>query len=286
MAASNPTQLTPPRVPVIDDRTGAISREWYRFFLSLLVATQGTQSALIGQIDTSTFAASVDAQLNTLAQATESQPQGASADDVAVLQTQLQDLAASLSPSDQSFLAPMWDALQSLALTPSVNLSDINANNFSGVLSVDKGGTGAATLTGYVKGNGTAAFTASATIPATDVTNLNFFSQPTPNAQTATVTLTIANLLTGVITATSVTAVAFTLPTGTSTDAGVLSGTAAVDTSFDWYVINLGSALGAVTMTANTDHTYVGNATVAVSTSAQFRTRKTAANTYVTYRLC
>jgi hypothetical protein len=33
------TNITPPRVPLIDDRTGAISREWYRFFLSLFQLT-------------------------------------------------------------------------------------------------------------------------------------------------------------------------------------------------------------------------------------------------------
>ena len=38
-----------------------------------------------------------------------------------------------------------------------------------GTLVVANGGTGATTLTGYVKGNGTAAFTASATIPTTDL---------------------------------------------------------------------------------------------------------------------
>ena len=40
----------------------------------------------------------------------------------------------------------------------------------SGTLEVGNGGTGATTLTGYVKGNGTSAFTASATIPGSDVT--------------------------------------------------------------------------------------------------------------------
>ena len=39
----------------------------------------------------------------------------------------------------------------------------------SGILSVPRGGTGAATLTGYVKGNGTSAFTASTTVPTTDL---------------------------------------------------------------------------------------------------------------------
>jgi hypothetical protein len=36
MATSpNATQITPPRVPIIDQRTGAVSREWYRWFYSL-----------------------------------------------------------------------------------------------------------------------------------------------------------------------------------------------------------------------------------------------------------
>lgn len=109
--------------------------------------------------------------------------------------------------------------------------------------------------------------------------------QPTPTAKTADATLTIAELLTRIVTATSASAVALTLPTGTLTDAGFLSGTAVADQAFEWTVINLGSSSGAVTMTAGTGHTYVGNATVAISTSAKFRTRKTAANTYVTYRV-
>ena len=39
----------------------------------------------------------------------------------------------------------------------------------SGTLPVSNGGSGATTLTGYLKGNGTSAFTASATIPASDI---------------------------------------------------------------------------------------------------------------------
>jgi hypothetical protein len=39
----------------------------------------------------------------------------------------------------------------------------------SGTVSVSQGGTGATTLTGYVKGSGTSAFTASSTIPTTDL---------------------------------------------------------------------------------------------------------------------
>lgn len=43
-------------------------------------------------------------------------------------------------------------------------------------LSVAQGGTGAATLTGYVKGSGTTALTASSTIPNTDITGLGTMS--------------------------------------------------------------------------------------------------------------
>ena len=71
---TNPTQLTPPRVPLTDDRTGAISREWYRFFLSLLTATEDNLTAAEVSPDTSSLLASYDAMLNNLAQGVESAP--------------------------------------------------------------------------------------------------------------------------------------------------------------------------------------------------------------------
>jgi hypothetical protein len=48
----------------------------------------------------------------------------------------------------------------------------IPASNLTGTVTVPQGGTGATTLTGYVKGTGTAALTGSATIPNTDITGL------------------------------------------------------------------------------------------------------------------
>jgi hypothetical protein len=41
----NITNITPPRVPFVDDRTGLISREWYRFLLNLFTLTGSGQSA-------------------------------------------------------------------------------------------------------------------------------------------------------------------------------------------------------------------------------------------------
>ena len=38
----NITQITPPRVPIIDAKTGYLTREWYRWFYNLYYATGGT----------------------------------------------------------------------------------------------------------------------------------------------------------------------------------------------------------------------------------------------------
>ena len=66
--------------------------------------------------------------------------------------------------------------------TSVVRPSDWNADHtLTGTIPVDNGGTGASTLTGYVKGNGTAAMTASATVPNTDVTGLGTMSTQNSN---------------------------------------------------------------------------------------------------------
>ena len=74
-----------------------------------------------------------------------------------------------------------------------------------GTLNVANGGTGAVTLTGYVKGTGTAALTASATIPNTDVTGLGSMSTQNANSVTitgGTATLTSVALTSGTISST------------------------------------------------------------------------------------
>lgn len=41
----NITTITPPRVPLVDPRTGMVSREWYRFFLNLFTLTSDNANA-------------------------------------------------------------------------------------------------------------------------------------------------------------------------------------------------------------------------------------------------
>ena len=107
------------------------------------------------------------------------------------------------------------------------------------------------------------------------------YDQPAPAAVNATATLTIANLKAGIITSTSALATDMTLPTGTDTQAG-FSGTYD-NFTFEWSVINTGPSL--VRMLAGTAHTVVGSGSVLTGTSGRFASRRTAANTFVTYRL-
>lgn len=66
------------------------------------------------------------------------------------------------------------------AANPSNYLSTVNlTSNVTGTLPIANGGTGATTLTGYVKGNGTSAMTASAAIPVADVTGAAPLASPT-----------------------------------------------------------------------------------------------------------
>jgi len=69
-------------------------------------------------------------------------------------------------------------------LTP--NTATTGAVTLGGTLNVANGGTGATTLTGYVYGNGTGAFTASTTIPNTSITGLGTMS--TQNASSVAIT--------------------------------------------------------------------------------------------------
>jgi hypothetical protein len=75
-------------------------------------------------------------------------------------------MAITVKHSKTSLIADAGDATL-------VQPSDWNADHtLTGTIPVANGGTGASTLTGYVKGSGTANMTAASTIPNTDVTGL------------------------------------------------------------------------------------------------------------------
>lgn len=104
--------------------------------------------------------------------------------------------------------------------------------------------------------------------------------QGDPVAVNATGAVSAAAIMGGLVTSTTAAAVAGTVPTGAVMDA---ASEIAVGDSFDWSVINTGP--NTFTVTAASGHTLVGVAAVLTVTSGLFRTRKTAADTFVTYRL-
>ena len=106
-------------------------------------------------------------------------------------------------------------------------------------------------------------------------------TQVAPTAKTAAATLTPAELATEIITYTGA-AAALTLPLGTDLDNAFSS--MKVNSSFDFTIINIGGT-NAATVTANTGCTIVGVAAVSANTSATWRVRKTAENTFVFYRV-
>jgi hypothetical protein len=113
--------------------------------------------------------------------------------------------------------------------------------------------------------------------------------QNKPTALTATGTLTIAQLLTSIVTIISATEISMTLPTGTLAHAGMIgvpSSSLAINQGFEWSIMNLGSSSGAFTLVAGATHTTVGAMVVAIGTSSRFITRLSATNTAIAYRLC
>ena len=105
--------------------------------------------------------------------------------------------------------------------------------------------------------------------------------QPTPGTLNATGTLTAALIFGGIVTSTTAAAVTATLDTGAIMEA---AGSFVVGDYVDWSAIATGANAFTVTAAAS-GHTVVGAGAVATGTSGRFRTLKTAANTFVTYRL-
>ncbi len=105
--------------------------------------------------------------------------------------------------------------------------------------------------------------------------------QGNPGVLNATGTLTAAMIASGIVTSTTAAAVTATLDTGAVMDGALKM---EIGESFDWSVINTGGNAFTVTAAA-TGHTIVGTAAVATLTSATWRTRKTAAATYISYRI-
>jgi len=188
LAPINPTQITPPRVEFIDPRSGAISREWYRFFLSLRNATQDNQEEIMLAPDTGALLASYDAMLETLTQATETQPEGASVSALAIAQSDIQSLALA-PPSNGGTVTSVDASGGTTGLTFSGGpITTSGTLTLGGTLAVANGGTGQTSFTNgqLLIGNTTGNTLTKATLTAgTNVTITNGAGAITINATDA-----------------------------------------------------------------------------------------------------
>jgi hypothetical protein len=106
-------------------------------------------------------------------------------------------------------------------------------------------------------------------------------AQPDPIAINATAVMGNTDILARIITSTTNAAVNCTVPSGPSLDTAVYS--SATNMGLDWSVINTGP--NTLTVIQNINHTLVGAMAVAAGTVGLFRSRRTATNTWITYRI-
>ena len=107
-----------------------------------------------------------------------------------------------------------------------------------------------------------------------------------PQTATATATLTAAQITGGLLVANpSTSAATYTLPAATDIDAVLVN--AKVGSTFDLGIVNTGTSSGAATLATATGLTDGGNAfvAVAVTSSAMFRFRRTAAGAWTVYKI-
>ncbi|MGA0848176.1 MAG: hypothetical protein ACO3PY_06185, partial [Pontimonas sp.] len=114
-------------------------------------------------------------------------------------------------------------------------------------------------------------------------TNTALCYKTTVTAVNISFTIAASTLKGGIRTSTPTADITAQVPTGTNMDSAFTS--LATDHSIEWTYINLAAATYKVTITSNTGHTLVGDMVVPAATSARFLSRKTAENTFVTYRI-
>jgi len=116
---ATPTPITPPRVPLIDPRTGLIDRAWYLFFLSLnQIATGVVDNVNLGT-DSISLIAAYDQALQTLTQEVETLPP--------VVTLIAPDVLGDCCSALVSQLAEMQKQVEALQVQPIVDTAAITA---------------------------------------------------------------------------------------------------------------------------------------------------------------
>ena len=166
-------------------------------------------------------------------------------------------------------------------LTPAAQTSGLIT--LGGTLNVSNGGTGAATLTGYVIGNGASAMTASPTIPVADLSG----TIPVANGGTGAVTLTGYLFGSGTSPITASATIPTTVLSGTVSNAqlanssvsfngvSVALGSSGTITAATTSALTIGTGLQGTSFNGSTPVTIAIDSTVATLTGTQTLTNKT-----------
>ena len=113
-------------------------------------------------------------------------------------------------------------------------------------------------------------------------------TQAAPQTATATATLTVPQILGGILVGDpSTSAASYTLPTVASLELVLVN--AKVNSTFELSIVNLGTSSGIITVLVGTGWTLVGMVTMPITTSAgstgRFRARKTGDGAWTMYRI-
>ena len=116
---ATPTPITPPRVPLVDSRTGLIDRAWYLFFLSLNDIATAVVDDVNLATDSASLIASYDAALRALAQEVETLPP--------VVILPVPDVLGDCCSALESQMAEMQKQIEALQVQPIVDTAAITA---------------------------------------------------------------------------------------------------------------------------------------------------------------
>ena len=117
---ATPTPITPPRVPLVDSRTGLIDRAWYLFFLSLNDIATAVVDDVNLATDSASLIASYDAALRALAQEVETLPP--------VVTLPVPDVLGDCCSALESQMAEMQKQIEALQVQPIVDVGVISAS--------------------------------------------------------------------------------------------------------------------------------------------------------------
>jgi hypothetical protein len=130
MANVTLTNITPPRVPMTDQRTGLISREWYRFFLNLFELTgSGQNTASLKDLQLGPPSLTVDQINEVVSNATDNlnPSQDALLAQFAELQKQIDGLQKQIQCPCTELTAELEKQIQGLQVQPIVDVNAIIA---------------------------------------------------------------------------------------------------------------------------------------------------------------